>query len=357
MDIQPLFPEFKDVRPIVIAGPCSAESLEQVMNTALALAHQGIKIFRAGIWKPRTKPGSFEGVGDKGLKWLQQVKQETGMYSATEVATPSHVEMALKHQVDLLWIGARTGTNPFATQEIAEALKGTDIPVLVKNPINPDSDLWAGSVERMYNAGIKRLGVIHRGFSSYVKKLYRNQPQWHIPIELRRRFPELPVFCDPSHIGGRRELIAPLSQQAMDLNFDGLMIEAHCCPDQALSDKHQQVTPEELSLLLKNLTIRDANGPLDDLRTLRSQIDEIDNHILELISKRMSVSREIGLYKKQHNLSILQTMRYDEILRRMTTDAETIGINSELIKTIMQAIHEESARQQWLVTDNQSPSH
>ena len=229
-------------RPLVIAGPCSAETEEQVMNTATQLANKGVKIFRAGIWKPRTKPGGFEGIGVEGLAWLKRVKQETGMYVATEVATAKHVFEALKAGIDILWIGARTTANPFAVQEIADALKGVDIPVLVKNPVNPDLELWIGALERINNAGLKRLGVIHRGFSSYDKKIYRNLPQWHIPIELRRRIPNLPILCDPSHIGGKRELVAPLCQQAMDLGFDGLIVESHCCPDCAWSDASQQVT-------------------------------------------------------------------------------------------------------------------
>ncbi|MBO5975334.1 MAG: chorismate mutase, partial [Paludibacteraceae bacterium] len=282
-------------RPVVIAGPCSAESEEQTLNTAKQLASKGIKIFRAGIWKPRTKPGGFEGVGEKGLPWLQRVKQETGMRVATEVATAKHVEEVLKHDIDLLWIGARTSANPFAVQEIADSLRGVDIPVLVKNPVNPDLELWIGALERLNNAGIKQLGVIHRGFSSYDKKIYRNLPQWHIPIELRRRLPRLPIICDPSHIGGKRELIAPLCQQAMDLNFDGLMIESHENPDCAWSDAMQQVTPDILSYILNLLVIREGKQTTENLSELRSQIDECDNQLIETLAKRMRISREIGV--------------------------------------------------------------
>ena len=257
MEIEPLtFPGVDPKRPMIIAGPCSAESREQVLKTASELAARGVKIFRAGIWKPRTKPGGFEGIGVEGLPWMKQVKQETGMLVATEVATPAHVFEALKAGIDILWVGARTVTNPFAMQELADALKGVDIPILVKNPVNPDLELWVGAIERLYNAGLRRLGVIHRGFSSYEKKIYRNAPLWHIPIELRRRYPNLTIFCDPSHIGGKRELVAPISQQALDLNFDGLIIESHCDPDSALSDAAQQVTPEVLDYTLQLLVVQ-----------------------------------------------------------------------------------------------------
>ena len=247
-DIQPItLPGIDPRRPLVIAGPCSAETEEQVLDTARSLAAEGIRICRAGLWKPRTKPGGFEGVGEAGIAWLQRVKRETGMYTSTEVATREHVATALKGGVDLLWIGARTAANPFAMQEIADALRGTDVPVLVKNPVSPDLELWIGAIERIYNAGIRRIGAIHRGFTSIDKSLYRNHPMWAIPIELHRRLPRLPIFCDPSHIGGKRELIAPLSQQAMDLGFDGLIIEAHCSHDCAWRDKAKQVTPEALA--------------------------------------------------------------------------------------------------------------
>ncbi|MDR0547298.1 MAG: bifunctional 3-deoxy-7-phosphoheptulonate synthase/chorismate mutase type II [Dysgonamonadaceae bacterium] len=343
-----LLPGISEQRPMVIAGPCSAETEAQVMETAKALASKGIKIYRAGIWKPRTKPGGFEGVGVEGLAWLQRVKRETGMYVSTEVATKDHVLEAVKHDLDLLWVGARTSANPFAVQEIADALKAVDYKgvVLIKNPVNPDLELWIGAVERIYNAGVRKIGVIHRGFSSYDKKLYRNLPQWHIPIELKRRLPNLPLISDPSHIGGKRELIAPIAQQAMDLNYDGLIVEAHCCPDEAWSDKDQQVTPDVLSFILNTLVIRDTKQTTESLTELRQQIDQIDNELLAILSKRMRVSREIGQYKKEHNMPILQTLRYDEILEKRIKQAVEMGVGSDFMKIILEAIHEESIRQQ-----------
>ena len=298
-DIQPItLPGVDPRRPLVIAGPCSAETEEQVMETARSLAAEGFRIYRAGLWKPRTKPGGFEGVGEAGIAWLQRVKRETGMYTATEVATREHVAIALKGGIDLLWIGARTAANPFAMQEIADALRGVDVPVLVKNPVSPDLELWIGAIERIYNAGIRRIGAIHRGFSSIDKNLYRNHPLWAVPIELHRRIPALPIFCDPSHIGGKRELIAPLSQQAMDLGFGGLIVESHCKPDCAWSDKAQQVTPDALAYIIRNLVIRDQTITTESLTELRSQIDKLDDELLELLTRRMRVSRDIGQYKK-----------------------------------------------------------
>ncbi|MDR0430610.1 MAG: bifunctional 3-deoxy-7-phosphoheptulonate synthase/chorismate mutase type II [Tannerellaceae bacterium] len=339
-------------RPIVITGPCSAESEEQVMKTARNIANKDIKIFRAGIWKPRTKPGGFEGVGAIGLKWLKRVKEETGMYVATEVATRDHVFEALKAGIDILWIGARTTVNPFAVQEIADALKGVDIPVLIKNPVNPDLELWIGAIERIYGAGIQRIGAIHRGFSSYDKKIYRNLPLWHIPIELRRRLPQLPIFCDPSHIGGKRELIAPLSQQAMDLSFNGLIIESHCNPDAALSDASQQITPDVLDYVLNLLVIRDETQTTENLSELRRQIDSIDEQLLELLAKRMRISCEIGVYKKEHNMPILQSPRYNEILENRSNMGESMDLNPEFVKEILKEIHEESVRQQMEIMTN-----
>ena len=346
-DIQPItLPGVDPRRPLVIAGPCSAETEEQVIETARMLAREGLHIYRAGLWKPRTKPGGFEGVGEKGIPWMQRVKRETGMYTATEVATRQHVETALKGGIDLLWIGARTAANPFAMQEIADALRGVDIPVLVKNPVSPDLELWIGAIERIHNAGIRRLGAIHRGFTSIDKSIYRNHPMWAIPIELHRRLPELPIFCDPSHIGGKRELIAPLSQQAMDIGFDGLIIEAHCSPDCAWSDKAQQVTPDALAYILRNLVIREQTVTTENLNELRAQIDKLDDQLLDLLVRRMRVSRDIGQYKKEHDMPILQAQRYEELLARRAAQAVELGMDREFMRTIMQAIHEESVRQQ-----------
>uniref|UniRef100_UPI0040276B91 chorismate mutase n=1 Tax=Candidatus Limisoma sp. TaxID=3076476 RepID=UPI0040276B91 len=352
-DIKPIkFCGVDTKRPVVIAGPCSAETEEQVMETAKDLAKNGVRIFRAGIWKPRTKPGGFEGVGSVGLTWLQEVKKETGMLVATEVANKQHVEEALNVGVDVLWIGARTSANPFAMQEIADSLVGADVPVLVKNPVNPDLELWIGAMQRIYNAGIRQIGAIHRGFSAYGKHLYRNMPQWHIPIELRRRMPELTLICDPSHIGGKRELVAPLSQQAMDMGFDGLIIESHCDPDSAWSDKSQQVTPEVLNFIINMLVVRDTTQTTESLTLLRQQIDQIDNDLLEALSKRMRISREIGQYKKEHSMPVVQTGRYDDILNSRAAAAEELGMNGDFMKTVYQAIHEESVRQQIEVLNN-----
>lgn len=352
-DIKPIkFCGVDSKRPVVIAGPCSAETEEQVMEAAKDLAKNGVRIFRAGIWKPRTKPGGFEGVGSVGLTWLQEVKKETGMLVATEVANKQHVEEALNAGVDVLWIGARTSANPFAMQEIADSLVGADVPVLVKNPVNPDLELWIGAMQRIYNAGIRQIGAIHRGFSAYGKHLYRNMPQWHIPIELRRRMPELTLICDPSHIGGKRELVAPLSQQAMDMGFDGLIVESHCDPDSAWSDKSQQVTPEVLNFILNMLVVRDTTQTTESLTLLRQQIDQIDNDLLEALSKRMRISREIGQYKKEHSMPVVQTGRYDDILNSRAAAAEELGMNGDFMKTVYQAIHEESVRQQIEVLNN-----
>ena len=346
-DLQSIISQSIDNKPMIIAGPCSAETEEQVMNTAINLANNGIKYFRAGIWKPRTKPGGFEGVGVEGLAWLKRVKEETGMYICTEVATKAHVEAALEADVDILWIGARTSANPFAMQEIADALVGhEDKIVLVKNPVNPDIELWIGALQRIYNAGIRKLGAIHRGFSAYGKHLYRNMPQWHIPIELHRRIPNLPIFCDPSHIGGLRELIAPISQQAIDMGFEGLIIESHCDPDSAWSDKSQQVTPDVLNYILNTLVVRATSQSTENLNLLRQQIDELDNDLIEVLSKRMRVCREIGQYKKEHHMQVVQTGRYDDILKSRIKLAEEMGMSGDFMKTVLQAIHEESVRQQ-----------
>ena len=346
LDLLPLNLPSDNEKLTVIAGPCSAETEEQVIETARQLAYKGCHIFRAGVWKPRTKPGGFEGNGEAALPWLKRVKEETGMLTSTEVATPEHVELALKYEIDILWVGARTSANPFAMQAIADSLQGVDIPVLVKNPVNPDLELWIGAMERINQAGVKRIAAIHRGFSSYDKKIYRNLPMWQIPIELRRRIPELPIFCDPSHIGGRRELIAPLCQQAMDLGFDGLIIECHCDPDKAWSDAKQQITPDILDYILGLLVIRDQSVTTEGISALRKQIDDLDNQLMELLSKRMRVCREIGHYKKEHNMTVLQTSRYNEILNKRGAQGSLCGMDPNFIKTIFEAVHEESVRQQ-----------
>ena len=347
LELQKLnLPGVEEKRLLIIAGPCSAETEEQVFNTAKQLSEKGIKIFRAGIWKPRTKPGGFEGIGEQGLPWMQRVKKELGMLVATEVANTKHVEAALNAGIDILWIGARTSANPFAMQEIADALKGADVPVLIKNPVNPDLELWIGAIERINGAGIKRIAAIHRGFSTYDKKLYRNLPMWHIPIELHRRIPNLPVICDPSHIGGRRELIAPLCQQAMDLGFDGLIIESHCSPDNAWSDAKQQVTPDVLDFIIDRLVIRNIISSTESIEALRSQIDECDNSLLDILAKRMRISREIATYKREHNMTVVQATRYNEILDKRGAQGVLCGMSDEFVRTIFERIHEESVRQQ-----------
>ena len=346
MDLKPLTLPQDNERLTVIAGPCSAETEEQVITTARQLAGRGCHIFRAGVWKPRTKPGGFEGNGEAALPWLQRVKEETHMMVATEVATPEHVELALKYGVDVFWIGARTSANPFAMQAIADSMKGIDVPVLVKNPVNPDLELWIGAMERLNQAGVKRIAAIHRGFSSYDKKIYRNLPMWQIPIELRRRVPDLPLFCDPSHIGGKRELVAPLCQQAMDLGMNGLIVECHCDPDKAWSDAKQQVTPDILAYILSLLVLRDEKVTTEGISLMRKQIDELDNQLMELLAKRMKVCREIGEYKKEHNMTVLQTSRYNEILNKRGAQGSLWGMAPDFIKTVFEAVHEESVRQQ-----------
>lgn len=346
LELNPINLPSDNERPFVIAGPCSAETEEQVVTTAKQLSEKGCHLFRAGIWKPRTKPGGFEGKGDEALPWLADVKKETGMLVSTEVATPEHVEKALQHGIDFLWVGARTTANPFAMQALADSLRGVDIPVLVKNPVNPDLELWIGALERLNQAGVKRLGAIHRGFSSYDKKIYRNLPMWQIPIELRRRYPTLPLICDPSHISGRRDLIAPLCQQAMDLGFDGLLVESHCNPDEAWSDAMQQITPEVLDYILSLLVIRDETLTTEGITQLRHQIDELDNQLMELLAKRMRVCREIGQYKKEHNMTVLQTQRYKEILDKRGVQGAMCGMSAEFAAKIFEHIHEESVRQQ-----------
>jgi len=350
MNLEPItLPGVSLVRPVVVAGPCSAETEEQVLATAHAIAAQGIKLFRCGLWKPRTKPGGFEGVGTAGLAWLKRVKQETGMYVLTEVANKEHVTEALNAEIDMLWIGARTSVNPFAVQEIAGALSGADVPILVKNPVNPDLELWIGAIERLHSAGIRKIGAVHRGFSSYEKKTYRNPPMWYIPIELRRRLPHLPIFCDPSHIAGKRESIALLCQQAMDLQFDGLVIETHCHPEAAWSDAAQQISPETFEQLLHQLVIRNADRPSQDLSELRLRIDQIDEGILELLARRMQLSIELGEYKKANNMPILQTSRYSEIIDRRAELGKTFDLDPDFVREVIKEIHEESIRKQMSV--------
>jgi len=347
MNIEPIIlPGVPQKRPMVISGPCSAETEEQVMETARQLADKGIKIFRAGIWKPRTKPGGFEGVGTEGLQWLKRVKKETGMYVSTEVANAKHVFEALKAGIDILWIGARTTANPFAVQEIADALKGVDIPVFVKNPVNPDVELWIGALQRIYNAGLKQIGAIHRGFSTFDKDIYRNTPQWQVPIELRRRIPNLPIICDPSHIGGKRELIAPICQQAMDLNFDGLIIESHCNPDSAWSDATQQITPDVLEYILNLLVIRKETQSTENLAQLRKQIDECDDNLIAILAKRMRICREIGVFKKEHNITVLQSQRYREIIEKRGLQGGQCDMDPKFIEKVFEAVHAESVREQ-----------
>ncbi|MFI3286450.1 MAG: bifunctional 3-deoxy-7-phosphoheptulonate synthase/chorismate mutase type II [Rikenellaceae bacterium] len=346
-DLNPNFiPNVELQRPIIISGPCSAETEEQLLTTAHQLHALGVKIFRAGIWKPRTKPGGFEGVGQKGLEWMQRVRCETGMLISVEVATPEHVRQALDAKMDMLWIGARTSANPFAMQDIADALKGVDIPVLVKNPVSPDLDLWMGAMQRLRNAGITRLGAIHRGFSSYGNSIYRNQPIWSIPIELHRQFPNMPIICDPSHMGGKRSMIEKITQQAMDLGFSGVMIESHCNPDEAWSDAAQQLKPVDLGAILDRIIIRDKSVTTQDLSDLRGEIDELDGSLLELLAKRMRISHDIGTFKKEHDMPILQASRYDEILSRRGAQATELGLDAEFVKEILQTIHEASVELQ-----------
>lgn len=342
--------EMQLTHPLVIAGPCSAETESQVMQIANDLKDTDVNYYRAGIWKPRTRPGNFEGVGAIGLKWLQRVKEETGMKTATEVANRAHVDLALEHDIDLLWIGARSTVSPFIVQEIADALEGTDKIVLVKNPVNPDLSLWMGAVERLHNANIEKLGVIHRGFSSYKKTMYRNLPEWQIAIDLQSKFPDLPIINDPSHISGRRDLIFDVSQTALDLNFDGLMIETHCDPDNAWSDAAQQVTPERLVEIFKTLKVR---KPGDDeaeyhaaLNQLRSQIDLLDSSLLDTMGDRMKVAKSIGQLKKDRNVAVLQSNRWNEILGRMILEGEQRGLSEEFVLKLFKSIHQESIRHQ-----------
>lgn len=342
--------DFQLPHPLVIAGPCSAETESQVMQIARELQDSKVSIFRAGIWKPRTRPGGFEGVGEIGLKWLQKAKAETGLLMAVEVATAAHVKLALAHDIDVLWIGARTTVNPFAVQEIADALQNTDKIVLVKNPVNPDLALWIGGVERLYNAGIKKLGVIHRGFSTYEKTKYRNNPEWQIAIDFQSKFPDIPLIIDPSHITGKRDMIFQVTQQALDFNYDGMIIETHCDPDNAWSDAAQQVTPERLKQIIFDLVIRkedDADGDyLQQLSKLRVKIDDYDSKLLDVIGQRMKVAEDIGALKKEKNVAVLQNKRWNEILERMVNEGAQRGLSEEFIVQFFKAIHQESIAHQ-----------
>ena len=349
LDIVPLYEwgMFTEPKPSVVAGPCSAESEEQVMETAKGLKELGINVLRAGIWKPRTHPGCFEGIGPEGLKWMQKARNEYGLKIATEVASEKHVAECMKHGIDLVWIGARTTANPFLVQEIADALKGTDIPVLVKNPVNADLDLWIGALERLNMAGIRKLGVIHRGFSTFDKIQYRNDPQWQVAIELRSRYPELPFFVDPSHMGGSKDYILEISQRSLDLGFEGLMIESHCNPSVALSDAKQQLTPAELKDLLYNQIVvrdKDSDSPewRENIDQLRVKIDVIDENILYALGSRMNVSRQIGEYKKSNNVAIIQPARWDALIGKVVEKGKEYGLPEKFLNDVFNAIHEAS---------------
>ena len=343
--------------PIIIGGPCSAESEEQLLSTAKQLSDNGtINVLRAGIWKPRTRPGSFEGVGSVGLKWLAQAKSETGLKTAVEVANVKHVYEALKHGVDILWIGARTTVNPFAVQEIAEALEGVNIPILIKNPVNPDLALWEGAIERMLKSGVEKVGVIHRGFSKFGDSNYRNPPQWQLPIELKRRLPDLTMICDPSHICGNRDGLLKVSQKALDLNFDGLMIESHINPKKALSDASQQITPHQLKELVDQLVVREIEQSIDEttveLEILRNKINIIDEELIDLLANRMQLSDEIGLFKKKKKMTILQSNRWDEILAKSVEDGESKGLKKDFIVKLLSVVHLESINRQHQVMNS-----
>lgn len=354
MDIKSIKEWRADASPLIIAGPCSAETEEQVINTALQLKEAGIQIYRAGIWKPRTRPNHFEGVGSKALEWLKRVKQETGMQTSIEVANVHHVDKALQAGVDILWIGARTSVNPFAVQEIANALKGVDVKVLVKNPINPDVNLWIGALERINDAGITKLGAIHRGFSTYKSSPYRNRPQWEIPLELKRQIPNIPMVCDPSHISGNRSLIQAVSQEALRLNFDGLMVESHINPDKAWSDAQQQITPNELTYLLQTLLVDKCRLTNEEnLNDLRFKIDEFDQELLEILSQRLDVSKEIGAYKKRHHIKALQNKRWNNLLSSRIKMGETFHLNQSMVKSLFELIHEESLNKQKMIINKE----
>lgn len=356
-DIRPAITPLEPGRPLIVAGPCSAESEEQVRSTAEQLAEAGISVFRAGIWKPRTKPGGFEGVGEKGLAWLRRVKETTGLPVATEVATPLHVRQAFDAGIDILWIGARTTTNPFAVDEIATCLAGLDregrVGMLVKNPVNPDVELWDGAIQRVARAGIRRISAVHRGFSGFGDPLYRNTPHWATVNEFRLRYPGMQILCDPSHIGGRRDLIEPIAQTALDLGFDGLMIESHCNPDCALSDAAQQLTPQALAEVVGRLTYRTKRLDLSKLDLLRGQIDAIDSELIAALRRRMDVSRQIGLLKQAERMAVVQPERYNSLMAQRMAAGEALGLDSGFVKAVFLAIHNESVR--WQMSSGRNP--
>ncbi len=338
-------------RPLIISGPCSAETEEQMLETATRLAKTGkVDMLRAGIWKPRTKPGLFEGNGIVALPWLAKAKKITGLPTTVEVATAKHVEDALKFNVDMLWIGARTTVNPFSVQEVADALRGVDVPVLIKNPVHPDLELWSGAIERLQKVGVKQVGMIHRGFSSYGNTEFRNAPMWHLPIEMKRRYPDMPLICDPSHICGNRTLLETVAQKSIDLDFDGLMLESHIDPDNAWSDAKQQVTPERLLEMLNDLVWRHETTTEQEfitaLSTLREQINQVDDELLALLGQRMKLSDKIGEYKKDNNITILQTNRWNDILERAFKKGEALGLTKEFITKYFDAVHLESIQHQ-----------
>lgn len=358
-DIKPIL-SWKVIRevPFAIAGPCSAETEEQLYTTCKGIKEVGVTMLRAGIWKPRTRPGTFEGIGEEGLKWLKSVKTELEMPAATEVATAKHVELALKYDIDVLWIGARSTVNPFTVQEIADALQGVDIPVMIKNPINPDLALWEGAIERIYNAGIRQIAAIHRGFSSFEKTKYRNVPMWNLAIALKSNLPSVPLICDPSHIGGKRDLILPVSQKAMDLNYDGLMIETHYNPDQAWSDKEQQVTPARLAEILHAIKIRQVISENQEfnsiLEMMRQQIDRADQELLEVLANRERLVEKLGEYKKQNNVTVFQADRWLEIFKTRAEWGGKLQLDQEFVGKIFKLIHDESIRLQTKIMNAES---
>ncbi len=346
-------------QPFVISGPCSAESRKQVLETALGLAATGkVSVMRAGVWKPRTRPRSFEGKGEEALPWLIEAREATGLPVAVEIASPAHLELCLKYEIDMVWLGARTTVNPFSVQEIADGLLGTDLPVLVKNPVNPDLKLWIGAIERIYQSGIDRIIAVHRGFNTYHDSVFRNAPLWEIPIELKRTFPNLPIICDPSHISGNRKLLLQVSQKAIDLDFDGLMIESHCNPNKAITDASQQVTPEALLELISNLVLRRPGcvkaEPTRQLEAYRNQIDEIDRNILEFLSKRMEIVDKIGHLKKDNNITILQIRRWNNIFKDRMKRGQALGLDPVFLRTILEMVHKQSIDLQTRIM-NQNP--